>query len=169
MFQIYLGALLLSAVVAAAWWTRIRQMWLRQDIYDLRDELFDTMAKAGTLDDPAYRSARSHLNYVAQCAGDLSLPVFLYLLHAGVKGKAIESSENEFVQRTVQETIENCATRIVRFLVLETGAGLLMSLSALVLSLYGAMKQRFLILARRWILSLSAEQMSEIHRVPRRS
>jgi hypothetical protein len=33
------GVFLMSGGVSYAWWLKLRVLWFRQDIYDLRDEL----------------------------------------------------------------------------------------------------------------------------------
>lgn len=67
-----LSCLGISLALTYAWWTRYRVIALRQDLFSLRDELWDLMRAEGKLDHPAHRALRDHLNRLILIAPALS-------------------------------------------------------------------------------------------------
>ena len=59
---ILIGALVLSVSVSYGLWAKLRIVLLRQDLFVIRDRLWDRAGELSGFDDPAYRHARKHLN-----------------------------------------------------------------------------------------------------------
>lgn len=80
---ILLGAGLvgLSFVITYAWWCRFRVWVLRQDLFEIRDRLWDEAMRCGFIDDPAHRDARDAINAMIRFCPRLSVPVWNELKH----------------------------------------------------------------------------------------
>src|SRR4051794_29632881 len=63
----------LALLVCYAWWSRFRVWLLRQDLFAIRDEVWDRMRAAGALDHPSHRQFRDGINSMIRFAPDLSL------------------------------------------------------------------------------------------------
>ena len=110
MIWLTIGVLLISFVTTHAWWTVVRVVCLRLDIFDSRDRLFDVAMATDRFDDPAYRDARCHLNSVARIADSITLPMLGYLLHADLGTRERKRSENPILQEAIDETLEDCTS-----------------------------------------------------------
>jgi hypothetical protein len=131
--ELVIGVLLISGSVTYGLWTIIRVLQLRQDIYDLRDFLFDEAQKIGALGDPAYRDLRNTLNGLARIADRVSVPATVYLFlqdpPSGSAASARRESSREDVERLVQSVYTRLTNRLARYLFLETAAGWMILLS----------------------------------------
>ena len=67
-----LSATLIGLSTFYLWWTYVRVIRLRQDLYDVRDHLFDAAHRHSLLSDPAYCQTRNTLNAMAHMADYLS-------------------------------------------------------------------------------------------------
>lgn len=122
MLYIMVGTLILSASASYAWWTRVRIIDLRQDIFDERDELFDVAMRLDALDDPAYRAARRHLNHIARTVDFISLELLVYVGQHLPPLDPIHT-ENEPLRNAIDDACVSCARRIVHSLLRETVSG----------------------------------------------
>lgn len=65
-FTVYiLAVLLLSSAVTYIVWCHVRNDFLRQEIFNVRDDLFDDATQLGFLDEPLYTECRTQLNSLA--------------------------------------------------------------------------------------------------------
>lgn len=123
MIAVVVGTTMLSAALAYAWWCRIRVVALRQDIFDLRDGLYDVALAESIFDDPAYRSAREHLNRVANVSDSITIPVLVFVLHRGVTELPRPRSRNDRMEQAIELAMRQCVERIMRFLWHQTFTG----------------------------------------------
>ena len=123
MVLIIVGMLAVSLALSYAWWCKVRVIRLRQDLFDMRDALFDAALEIGCLDDPAYRAVRRHFNAIAGTAGFITIPVFVFLLHRGVVKNQLLNSENSQMQKVIDSALESCANRVIVYLLKETFTG----------------------------------------------
>ena len=70
----------MSLVVTYAWWVRLRVWAFRQDLFAVRDRLWDEMRERGALHDPAYRDFRDSINSLIRLAPFLSILTVLRVL-----------------------------------------------------------------------------------------
>src|SRR5438105_14932017 len=77
--MLFLASCGLSACITYAWWTVVRVIRLRQDLFEIRDELFDDVAGIGQLCHPAYKHARDQFNGILHLAEMLCIPTTLFL------------------------------------------------------------------------------------------
>ena len=160
MIAVVVGTTMLSAVLAYSWWCRIRVVALRQDIFDLRDGLFDVALAESIFDDPAYRFARQHLNQVANVADSITIPVLAFVLHRGVKEITQPKSDNDRMQQAIELAMRQCVERIMRFLWHQTFTGWVVRpiLSLVHIStLVESQTHRWM---ERWVKSTVAEELS---------
>jgi hypothetical protein len=71
--RISLACFGISLVVTYLWWVKIRVWRLRQDLFVIRDELWDAMRIDGSFSDPEYREFREGMNAVIRLAPVLSI------------------------------------------------------------------------------------------------
>lgn len=114
----------LSVTLAYAWWVKIRVLRLREDMFGIRDELFDEVLAAGAVDDPAYREAREYLNGLIRGAPAISVPAFAYVLmsHCPPTKQLVKSARQD-VQALVDRSMNAAIRRVRMYLVNETVTG----------------------------------------------
>ena len=120
----FVGVLLLSVGVSYAWWTKVRVLWLRQDIYDIRDNLFMESARLDRADDQAAKCARDHLNALARVASVISFPLVITAINTGeAEVRELLKSENAKLNKFIKLSMEKAGNRIARYLTRETLTG----------------------------------------------
>lgn len=67
---------LICTAIAYAWWCVARVTFLREELFAIRDQLWNTAQRLQAFDDPAYQAARNHLNASIRIAGLLGVPTF---------------------------------------------------------------------------------------------
>jgi len=104
--QLVLFSTLLSLAIAYAWWVRFRVWMLREDLFSIRDQLWDTMLEEGTLDDPEHRRVRDEINALIRIA-----PLFSVWTVIGIIiSTLLEGGNFNFVtEPCVSPTIQVCA------------------------------------------------------------
>lgn len=157
MFLIFMGMVAISLALSYAWWCRIRVINLRQDIYDLRDSLFDAAVELEVLDDPAYQATRLHFNSIAKYADAITLPVLAYVYHLGLPENVRLKSKNPLLQQKIDATIDICAERLKGYLLRETFTGRVV-LPLMRLARVGTVLE---VLAKRWLVRLVASDAPE--------
>lgn len=156
MMWIAIGTVMVSLALSYAWWTRVRVINFRQDVFDIRDELFDRAMELGALDDGAYKAARNHLNSAANTMEMVTVwGVAYYVRHVGVVTTAKEmATKNAPLQEAICNAMEALAVRLTRYLVGETLAGRLVTLRV--------SQKRVLLWARRWVQSEEADRVPDV-------
>ena len=160
MFALILGTTGLSAALAYGWWSRVRVIWLRQDIFDLRDELYRVALAECAFEDPAYRVAREHLNAVANVADSITIPVMAYLLHRGVKDAKRPKSTNKKMEEAIQLAQAKCAGRIATFLLRQTFTGLVARPIIRLIYIGTVIEEQMQRWMERWVRSSVAEELN---------
>jgi hypothetical protein len=120
----------LNVAIAWAWWIKVRVVNLREDLFAIRDHLFDRAAELGRLDDPAYKACRARMNALLKMASTISVPTLGYIFASDpVPTKGIRSDSRE-LQSAIDETVNRAARRIARYVFTETATGLLVRVAA---------------------------------------
>lgn len=119
------GMLLVSSAIAYAWWCHVRVIALRQDLFDIRDDMWDAARELGCFNDPAYQSTRDHLNGVATHARSFTVPVLAFVLANRPPGgyPRPARSENQDVQRIIDRALTRSSARLASYLVNESLTG----------------------------------------------
>lgn len=119
--QVILGTTLIAAGVGYAWWTRLRVWMLRQDLFAIRDALWDSMRAKGELDDPAHRECREGINAMIRLAPYLSLISVWRILAIGIHARM--SPMEADIPTEVEEARNRVFIRIARYLLYWTLMG----------------------------------------------
>jgi len=164
MLSLSVGMVLASLVVTYAWWVKIRIINLRQDIFDIRDGLFDRALHLQALSDPAYRETRDHLNTVASTVHCLSLMVIFYSLGRGVLASAEGrfKTENAQLQAAIDDALESSSLRVARYLLRETLMGVVCEIMAFPNRLRDVAESQLLRWSRRWVYSQSPDEIAAV-------
>lgn len=159
------GTLMISLALSYAWWIRVRIINFRQDVFDVRDDLFVRAMELHAFEDSAYRATRDHLNKVAASADHATISVIAYLMHKGLTGslKDRTRTSNEALQVAIDDAIEATATRLAHLLVYETATGWLVMVMSTPARLHKVAFEQTVRWTRRWILSDESEQVGSIH------
>jgi hypothetical protein len=123
--QLILGCFLLSMVVTYAWWSYLRVWFLRQDLFMIRDQLWEAMRTKGTLDLPAHRECRDSINAIIRVAPFLSTLTVFRLFTVEVQHVAPD------IQSMPQEVVlarNRVVLRVTRYLLCESLSGLRVAL-----------------------------------------
>ncbi len=151
------GVFLMSFGVSYAWWMKIRVMWFRQDIYDLRDELFMACVRLRCVDDEGGRAARDHLNVLAQVASVLSIPFLANAIQLGLAEVcAIPKSKNVELDKLIESAMNRADRRIGRYLLRESLTGLIIIPASRLMSM-AWVEQKFIGWVHKWRASRAAE------------
>jgi len=159
MFLFVLGVAGLSLLITYAWWVRFRVISFRQDIYQLRGVLFDKALSLNALDDPAYRKLREHLNSIATVAEWITIPIVARYLNSGVGPKVLPQSSSPVVQELLDNTIEECASRLQHYLMFETLTGLISWPIVVGSSIQDTVSEQARKWVRRWVVSSRPKEL----------
>lgn len=106
--MIALGSFMISAAVAYHHWRKVRVVFLREEIFAIRDDLWDRMRELHAFEDPAYKAARRSFNSCIRMASYFSMPALQVLRET--EAPDIEKSKCE----EVQEAIDNANAKVSR-------------------------------------------------------
>src|SRR5208337_596404 len=120
--QVVVFSVLLSSALCYAWWVRFRVWMLRQDIFNIRDELWDSMRLSGELDDPSHREMRDALNALIRLAPLLSVLTILEVLTDETYAAVLTRKD---LGVAVQNARHLTVIRVTRYVFFETFSGLL--------------------------------------------
>ena len=120
-----LGMLMVSGAAAYGWWCHVRVIGLRQDLFDIRDDMWDEARQLDCFDDPAYRNTREHLNRIAIHAGSFTLPVLAFVMANRPPGGYVPlpRSEREDVQQVLDRALHRSSARLASYIVNESITG----------------------------------------------
>jgi hypothetical protein len=123
--QLVFFVTLLSFVLTYAWWVRFRVWMLREDLFAIRDGLWDAMREQGTLDDPEHRRVRDEINNLIRIA-----PLFsVWTVISIAIETMLEKGNFDFLTQRcdspiVQKAREAFIRRVSRYLLFEALSGL---------------------------------------------
>ncbi len=136
-----LACLGMGLIATYAGWLRLRVWMFRQDLFQVRDHLWDSMLAEGTLDDPAHREFRDEINAIIRIAPMLSffLVIRIMMDHEVTGSTPPRQADGN---PTIELARRKAFYRIAHYLVGETISGVV---------LLGALKAtRSASLCRRW-------------------
>ena len=120
--RIIIFSTLLSVVLTYCWWVRFRVWIFRQDLFAVRDDLWDEMRVGGHLDDPDYRDFRRSVNSLIRFAPMLSIPTFMWTLFNYEKSRATSLNSRHLEVVTRARTL--VFNRVIQYLLLESATGI---------------------------------------------
>ncbi len=119
--QLIFGTTMLAAGLSYAWWVGFRVWMLRQDLFSIRDELWDAMKARDSLDEPAHRAMRASLKAFVRVAPLLSVFTLLGILAEGASSHHVdEPSDFPEIEAARHKTV----SRVMNYLFFETLMGL---------------------------------------------
>ena len=115
--------------LAYALWVRVRVLRLRQDLFAIRDELFDRATEFDAFLDPAYREARRQINGTIALADLISIPVVVRVSarawsQGSIERDPLQSTSIPAMQAAIAHADEATSRRVFRYLAKETLVGL---------------------------------------------
>jgi hypothetical protein len=130
--QLIIGCLVLSAGVSYMLWLWVRIWWLREDLFQIRDDLWDAMYAKGQLDHPTHRAARLRINGVIRAAYLLG-PITVTIMAAS----NLRDSGNDWLDDAPPEVLEavtKVTGRLGKYIAYQNLTGLSIAAVATVLS-----------------------------------
>jgi hypothetical protein len=116
--KILLGMLLISSSLTYLWWMKFRVWKLRQQLFAVRDRLWDAMQSIDQLEHPAHRKVREGINDWIRLVPSLSVWMILQLLVEDPDRITLEDGPPQ-----VAKAKHDATQRIVSYLLLETFSG----------------------------------------------
>jgi hypothetical protein len=129
---LFLGVFLVSFVVTWVWWVKVRVIFLQEELFIIRNRLWDHAKELNAFDDKAYKHARSHLNRCIKAAGFIDLSTVEYVAKncADMEWPAPPSTKNTLLAEAIGSAYRESAIRIRNYLLLDTFPGRLYLLRA---------------------------------------
>lgn len=145
----------ISLVITYAWWTHWRVWIFRQDLFDIRDRVWDLMLEKGLLDHSDHREFRAMVNTLIGAAPMLS---WVTIIVALILREDLRSSiVPEPVIPEIARAREDVFVRMAHYLIYGSILGWLI-LGVLRLLGLAAAFRRFLSLRLRWMVDARAFQ-----------
>jgi hypothetical protein len=116
--QAFAGAFLIGTAVSYAWWAKLRLIYFREDLFQIRDKLWMAAQRANAFDDPMYQKERARINACLSGATLISLPMMLYMLAQG-EGSSFAPAEKSKISDAINEARSKLVKRIGRFVFLD--------------------------------------------------
>jgi hypothetical protein len=136
--QLIIDTTLLSLGIAYAWWVRFRVWILREDLFSIRDKLWDRMRDEGALDDPDHRRVRDEINALIRIAPLFSLlTVFRFILER--EKPVIDDMRN--AREPIRAARDEVVNRLACYLLFHTLTGWSATAVVLVLAIVAGVRQ----------------------------
>lgn len=105
------GATLIGAAIAYIMWVDLRVIEFREDLFLIRDELWDRMRERGELDLEDHQTARRCINSTIRFAPRLSLTSVFSAL-----GNGVQRTSNPIEDEEIQEYMDRVVLRSKRYI-----------------------------------------------------
>lgn len=129
-FGVMIGSLIFSFGITYFWWVKFRVWKLREDLFVIRDELWDRARAEGNLDHESHRKFRDVINSLIRIAPILTFFTFFRIILVSDGSEEIEQCDP---LTEVEEARRKVISRLVHYLLRETLVGLLASIAISVL------------------------------------
>lgn len=170
LLKITMGSMLIGIALAYAWWSSIRITFFRQDLFEIRDRLWDQARELDALSEPRYVRMREVLNACISAASFLSLPQLVReILTASHSARQITPSERNEVEKIVAEAENHLVSRVTRYLILDRPvSGLFFGFVLLIASLTLLAPKTFIQdIIRSWAATIGPLRLSAVAREDR--
>jgi hypothetical protein len=142
-----IGATIVSSGTAYLCWTYLRIVLLRQQLFEIRDAMWDKARERRGFNDPAYREARSRLNSAIHMVHWITLPVIARAIDAPSPNSSFIKSRDLVLQEAIDEAYSAFANRILHHLMRHTICGLLVLVAAKLYTTAKTLRTPFSVLA----------------------
>lgn len=170
---LFAGSSLVCGGVAYAWWSKLKPLFLREDLFIIRNKLWDVAFKNNGLDDAAYRQARAHLNALIRTASLFSI-LSLYSAVKATKGRTISSSRtksgNVVLQAAIDKAYDESANSVVKYVMYRSAFGLFLVCNVVVTVIAQCSVVRGtsnLRAVKKWITSIGPDELSQMESAAR--
>lgn len=116
-------SLALSSGISYGFWVVLRVAKLRQDLFIIRDRLFDLAAGYNRLSDPAYLEFRASINGVIRGAGMLSISTVACTFVYATKRDGPVRTDFEPLQNELDQANGEVSRRVISYILNETASG----------------------------------------------
>ena len=110
--------------VTYIWWIRARDMLLRQELFSIRDRLWDEARRLDAFDDEAYREARQRLNDTIRISRWITIPSVALFLDVEAEPMEKKCTKNQELQTAIDNAYREAAGYICHHLMRHTLSGL---------------------------------------------
>lgn len=114
------GTFLISVAVVYTAWSHVRLIFFRQDLFQVRDRLWDKARELNAFSDPAYVEARQKINDCIAAANWINAPA---VLPPAESLPHYFTTENRDMRKAVQAAHRELTRRILRYVLLERASG----------------------------------------------
>ncbi len=140
-FAFILACIGLSLTLTYIWWMRLRVWMFREELFAIRNELWDAMLAKNDLENPAHREFRAGANALIRLAPMLSIFTVLRLVLNEDDTRNLLPRQQAVVIEEIEKSRHKLVLRVVRFILFESLSGLLIVLALAVFGLAFAFKR----------------------------
>lgn len=125
MINLTIGILLISVALTYHQWAKLRVQFLRQTLFDVRNQLWDDVRAMGKLEDPAYQATRQFLNSLISICGYLSIDTIKIICESEPPEGNTERmrSENLDLDKLLDEARTAAADKVVTYVLFHRVSG----------------------------------------------
>ena len=118
-----IASFMLGVSISYAVWSKVRVVFLREELFTIRDHLWDVARKHEAFDDPAYVDAREHFNAAVVATPMCSVSILERV--AGHVGGGVEfrRSDNEEFQAAIDCAYRQMTSLCLRYIFLWRASG----------------------------------------------
>jgi hypothetical protein len=114
MLQIAGGSLIIGLAISYAYWCRVRVTFLREDLFIIRDSLWESARELDRFDDPAYQKTREMFNTCIRAASFMSLPQVIGSLVMARADESVNEDELKSDCKEMQAAIDEAGQKLVK-------------------------------------------------------
>lgn len=154
--MLVLGMSMIGWATCYALWSHARVVFLRQNLFAIRDRLWDRALELDAFEDPAYQQARRHLNSMIGVAGTLSMQTLEIISKVDLPRSPEIATRNSALQIAIDEARLEAADTVITYLLFRTASGIFFVIKQILLSSYSATREK-MDLSRSWLMSSSPD------------
>lgn len=149
--------MILGGMVNYAIWCRLRGVFLRQDLFAVRDALWDQAQKGGFLADARYIATRRQINGLIRSASLLSIEILRLPVPSKDRIK-LPNAGSRHIEQLCDAALSDCGRIVWVYVLFHRASGWLYVAGALLRGVMAATKRKTLELAKSWARSTLPEQ-----------
>src|SRR5581483_8111167 len=161
--ELFAGCFIIGAVVNYYVWCRVRLVLLRQELFAVRDALWDQAAEKGFLGDARYRAIRHRINGCIRGAAFLNIDTLT--LSSGAEADELPCASSPAAQSACDEAVAQCGWIIVKYVMFHRASGWFYILRTFAGALSQRAKEHAWDLAKAWIKSSISDRAYDMERL----
>lgn len=125
---LFIASSFITSAFVYWWWTTVRVAFFRQEIFQIRNDLWRFAMKSNALEDPGYRACRKHLNNIIKTASILSVESMELFFQLSLKDPSMLSAGSSPCRTSkMQEAVDEAKTRafslVVSYIMFQRASG----------------------------------------------